>query len=161
MIITNNLKSSAQADKATKTANSVLAQIKNSFTYFEAETVRLLYVALVRPHLEFAISVWNPYFRKDMDKLKKHMHKATRLVPILRNKLYNFRLSQLNLTSLETKRQRGDLIQFYKILNKLDQVKWLKEPEQVVQNDELGPAANLREDVCFYRSPGKVCTARN
>ena len=63
MIITNNLKWSVQVDKAAKTANSVLAQIKNSFTYFEAETVRLLYVALVRPHLEFAIYVWNPYFR--------------------------------------------------------------------------------------------------
>ena len=49
MIITNNLKWSVQVDKAAKTANSVLAQIKNSFTYFEAETVRLLYVALVRP----------------------------------------------------------------------------------------------------------------
>ena len=44
MIITNNLKWSVQVDKAAKTANSVLAQIKNSFTYFEAETVRLLYV---------------------------------------------------------------------------------------------------------------------
>ena len=73
------------------------------------------------------------------------------------NKPYNFKLSQLNLTSLETRRQRGDLIQFYKILNKLDQVKRLKEPEQIVQNDELGPAANLkREGVCFHRGPGKV-----
>ena len=70
------------------------------------------------------------------------------VVPILRNKPYNFRLSQLNFVSLETRRQRGYLIQFYKILNTLDQVKWFKDPEQVVQNDD-GPASNLRrEDVC-------------
>ena len=102
MIITNNLKWSVQVDKAAKTANSVLAQIKNSFTYFEAETVILLYVALVRPHLEFAISVWNPYFRKDVDKLEQIQHKATRLVPILKNKSYSFRLSLLNLSRLRS-----------------------------------------------------------
>ena len=31
-----------------------------------------------------------------------------------------------------------------------------------MQNDELGPAGNLRRDgVCFHRGPGKVCTARD
>ena len=117
---------------------------------------------MMRTHLEFAISVWNPYFRKNVDKLEQIQHKATRLVPILKNKQYSFRLGCLKLTNLEIRRQRGDLIQFYKVLNKLDQVKWFKEPVQVLQNEELGPAANLRrEGVCFHRGLGKVCTARD
>ena len=116
-----------------------------------------------RPHLEFAISVWNPYRYKDADKLERIQRKATKLVPVLRKKPYNFRLSQLELTTLEIRRQRGDLIQFYKILNKLDQVKWLKDPEQVMQNDELGPAQNLRREggVRFHRGPGKIRTERD
>ena len=81
-------------DKATKTANSVIAQIRNSFTYFDIETVKLLYTALVRPHLEFAISVWNPYFGKDVVKSESMQHKATRLVSVLKNKPYSLRLNE-------------------------------------------------------------------
>jgi hypothetical protein len=28
---------------------------------FYAKPVRILYVSIVRPHLEFAVPVWNPY----------------------------------------------------------------------------------------------------
>ena len=35
--------------------------------------VRSLYVSLVRPHLEFAILVWNPYLKKYVKKLKCRM----------------------------------------------------------------------------------------
>jgi ribonuclease P/MRP protein subunit RPP40 len=53
-----------QVEKATKSAKSIKAHIKNSFRYFDAELVRLLYVSLIRPHLEFAVPVWNPYLKK-------------------------------------------------------------------------------------------------
>ena len=59
----------AQVEKATKAAKAIIAQIKNSFRYFDADLVRLLYVSLVRPHLEFAVPVWNPYMKKDIEKL--------------------------------------------------------------------------------------------
>ena len=38
-----------QVNKAVKSANSVIAQIKNSFTYFDKVLIKLLYVSLVRP----------------------------------------------------------------------------------------------------------------
>ena len=63
-------------NKASKIANSVIAQIKNSFTYFDSSLVKLLYVSLVRPHLEYAVSVWNPYLRKDIDKIESVQHRA-------------------------------------------------------------------------------------
>ena len=46
-----------QGDKATKAAKAIIAQIKNSFNYFDAELDRLLYVSLCRPHLEYAVPV--------------------------------------------------------------------------------------------------------
>ena len=45
----NDLKWVTQVDKATKSAKAIIAQIKNSFGYFDAELVKLLYVSLVRP----------------------------------------------------------------------------------------------------------------
>ena len=52
--------------------------------------------------------------KKDMEKLENIQHRATRLVPNLRKKGYEFRLKKLRLSTLEIRR-RGDLIQFYKV----------------------------------------------
>ena len=73
------------------------------------------------------------------------------------------RLRKLRLTTLETRRKRGDLIQFYKIVYGLDHIKWKKGPEKIVQGDNNGPAArNLRKGgICFRREPANICTPRN
>ena len=67
-MVSSDLKWVTQVDKATKAAKAIIAQIRNSFSYFDAELVRLLYVSLlsVKPHLEYVIPVWNPYLKKDI-----------------------------------------------------------------------------------------------
>ena len=67
--------------------------------------VRLLYVSLAKPHLKYAVPVWNPYLKKDIEKLEDIQYKMTRLMPTLRKKEYGFRLSKLRLTTLETRRK--------------------------------------------------------
>ena len=67
----------------------------------------------------------------------------TRLVPTLREKKYGF--SKIRLTTLETRRIRGDLIEFYKIINGSDQVKWKNMPKKMVQGEMDGPAARNLE----------------
>jgi hypothetical protein len=86
LMLSHDLKWVTQVDKATKAAKAIIAQIRNSFRYFDAELVRLLYVSLVRLHLEFVVPVWNPYLRKDIEKLENIQHRATRLAPRLRKK---------------------------------------------------------------------------
>ena len=66
---------------------------------------------------------WNPHFRGDIEELENIQHRATRLVPGLKKVEYMERLRKLRLTTLETRRKRGDLIQFYKIVYGLDHVK--------------------------------------
>ena len=46
--------------KATKAAKSIIAHLRNSFRYFDA----------VRPHLEYAVPVWNANLKKDIDMLE-------------------------------------------------------------------------------------------
>jgi ribonuclease P/MRP protein subunit RPP40 len=82
-MVTSDLKWATQVEKATKAAKAIIAQIKNSFMYFDADLVRILYVSLVRPHLEFAVPVWSPNMKKDIENIQ---HRATRLAPKLRKK---------------------------------------------------------------------------
>ena len=70
-----------QVDKAIKSANFVIEHIKNSFTFFDAELAKLLYLSLVRPHLEYAKSVWNPNLLKNIEYAQR---RATRFVPKLK-----------------------------------------------------------------------------
>ncbi|CAF0969430.1 unnamed protein product [Brachionus calyciflorus] len=60
VFVTNDLKWNRQCSAAAAKANRVLGQIKNSFLCLEEETLRLLYTGLLRPHLEYAFSMWNP-----------------------------------------------------------------------------------------------------
>ena len=45
-----------------KIANMNLALIFRSFTYMDKEMFLQLYKSIVRPHLEYASSVWSPEF---------------------------------------------------------------------------------------------------
>ena len=102
---------------------------------------------MVRPHLEYAVQVWNPYFQKDIDALEKIQRRATKLPPQLRKKPYQIRLRELNFTSLEIRRERGDLIEFYKTEKGLEEISWVNEPRRGQRNE--GPA--LRRPSNVYR----------
>jgi len=93
--------------------------IYRTFTYRSMGVMLLLYKSLVRPHLEFCVQAWRPHLRKGIDQLERVQHRATRLINEFRNVAYlmkRSRLVKLNLTTLETKRLRGDLIETFKIL---------------------------------------------
>ena len=49
----------------------------------------------------------------------------------LKNSSYENRLKTLNLTSLEDRRKRGDLIQLFKITRGKDKVAWVKEQRKI------------------------------
>ena len=82
--------------------------------------IELPIFSLVRPHLEYAISSWCPYFEKDVNALEKVQRRASKLVHELRHLDYSERLSKLKLTDLKTRRVRGDLIQMFKIVNGIE-----------------------------------------
>jgi len=121
VIIQNDLKCSQQCSKAIKTANRILCIIKRTFTYLDSENVLQLYKTLVRPHLEYSVQAWIPYYRKYIDLIEKVQRRATKLIPSLKNTSYQDRLTFLDLTTLETR--RGDLIEVLKIFKGYDDLK--------------------------------------
>jgi ribonuclease P/MRP protein subunit RPP40 len=70
VLISNDMKWGEQVRAATAKANSMLGMLSKAFSYKGKELMRSLYCTYVRPHLEFAIQVWNPYLQKDMKRLK-------------------------------------------------------------------------------------------
>jgi len=87
-----------------------------------------LYRTYVRPHLEYAIPVWNPYSTGDIMILEKIQHRATKIAHSMKGLSYNKRLEILNLTTLKTRRTRGDLIQKFKDISKIDEINWEIKP---------------------------------
>ena len=104
---------------ATKKANQNLGIIKKSYQTRDAVTISTLYKAMVRPHLEYANSIWEPFYKGDIKKAEAVQHRATKLILELKDKSYEGRLKALQPPSLTYYRKRGDMIQMYKIMNKL------------------------------------------
>jgi len=73
------------------------------------------YKTIVRPHLEHCIQAWRTYRKKDIDMLEWVQRRAAKLIPKLGNISYEMRLKECGLTTLETRRLRGDQIEVFKI----------------------------------------------
>ena len=112
-----NMKVSEQCRIAASKSNQVLGMIRRNITYKDKSLIVPLYKAIVRPHLEYCIQVWSPYIRNDIDMLEKIQRRATKLIPGLRDLRYEERLRECGLTTLETRRLRGDQIEVFQILN--------------------------------------------
>ena len=58
--VDSGLKFDGHVAKSVLKANAVLGSIKRSFVYMDVSMLRQLYIALVRPHLEYGNVVWHP-----------------------------------------------------------------------------------------------------
>ena len=81
-------------------ANCIKGIIRRSFTYLDEKMFRLLFKAMVRPHLEYAQSIWCPYLKKHIELIENVQGRLTELVLSLKNLPYEDRLRKLELLSV-------------------------------------------------------------
>ena len=76
--IDNKLSFDKHITEKVNKANSIIGVIRRTIEYLNLKTFRMLYVSLVRPHLEYADPVWNPYLKKNIDMIENIQRRATK-----------------------------------------------------------------------------------
>ena len=118
-----SLKFSKHVSVTANKANRIVGVIKRTFDHKDEEIFKPLYKTLVRPHLEYANCVWSPFLERDRTTIEKVQRRATKMIPALKDLPYETRLQRLNLPTLSYRRLRGDMIQVYKIMHGLNDIK--------------------------------------
>ena len=91
-------------------ANRVLRLIRRTFGSKDPVAIKTAFNALVRPILEYACPVWNPY-------LVKHIQRRANRLKYGSDKSYIERLTELNWSTLELRRKYLCLVHLYKIIH--------------------------------------------
>ena len=117
VIIDSNLEFEKHIFEKIKRANMMMAIIRRAFINLDRETFILLYKSLVRTHMDFASAIWFPYKTKYIEKIEGVQRRATKLVAEVKHLSYPERLKCLKLPTLSFRRQRGDMIELYKIIH--------------------------------------------
>ena len=99
-----------------------MPRLSRAVGYRDQDTFLKLYCVYVRPHLEYAIQSWCPWQLQDKNILEKVQRRAVTMVSNMGGKSYEERLLVANMTTLETRRHRGDLIQMFRIMLGKDDV---------------------------------------
>ena len=80
VIIDQALNFSEHINSKVNKANRNLGMIFRTFTYMDKEIFLNLYKSLVRPHLEYAVTVCTPLYKKDMVAIVSVQRRATKFV---------------------------------------------------------------------------------
>jgi hypothetical protein len=115
----------------------MIGLMKKTFVDRSVELWKNLYTKYIRPHAEYAVPVWNPYLKQDILKLEKVQERATKIPYAMRQYTYPERCEMLGLTTLETRRGRGNMIQRQKIETGLDDVRWHDPPKPCQRSGRL------------------------
>ena len=77
-----------------------LLGLMRSFDYLDCDTMKLLFAALVRPHLEFGNCVWASHLEKDKKLIETVLRRAAKVAGGLKDLSYEQRLKREGLPSM-------------------------------------------------------------
>ena len=90
-------------------ANSILGLMKRTCRDVnDVTTLKTLYCSLVRPRVEYASQVWNPYTKGNISRIESIQRRATKFI-LKSDDEYLVRLRKLRLLSLDDRRFMADV----------------------------------------------------
>ena len=93
------------------------SMIRRSFVHLDKDMFKLLFVSVVRPHLEYGATLWNPMKKSYVNMIENVQRRATKRIPGMSELAYDERLKLLDMPTLEYRRYRGDMIELYKLFH--------------------------------------------
>ena len=114
--IRDDLSTSTHIQKARCKAMAEISRIKRNFSCIDKRAFCILYNQRVRPHLDYGMTACPPGTVAEAKLLETVQSKATAMVHGLKHKNSEERRKLLGLMTLNQRRERGDLIEVYKIL---------------------------------------------
>ena len=119
--ISQDLKWNVQIETACSKARGILGFLGRNLKIADTKTKELAYFALVRPHVEYCSTVWDPYTQKLCNKVEMVQRRAARFVLNrwgLKDSVTEM-LNNLKWPSLADRRKQFRLAMLYKIHNNL------------------------------------------
>ena len=120
--ISNDLSNTTHVHKARARALGEIARIRRNFSFIDKRAFCVLYNQRVRPHLDYGMTACPPESAAEAKLLERVQGKATALVHGLKGLNAEERRKRLGLMTLEERRERGDLIEVFKILKGLTKI---------------------------------------
>ena len=75
--------------------------IQTSNTFLDIVLFKYLLISLVRPHLEYCVTVWYPLLKKDEDLIENVRCRASKMLPRLSNLTYEEKLAKIEIPSMK------------------------------------------------------------
>ena len=119
VLISSNLSWSPHIAKITDDARKISSWILSVFLDRSAQTLLPLFKCLVRSRLEYCSAVWSPSKVEDIMRLESVQRSLTARIDNVKHLHYWDRLRELNLMSLQRRRERYIIIQVFKLLHGL------------------------------------------
>ena len=157
--ISSDLKWETHINKIKAKAHQRSYLILKSFQTKDVWLLLRAYITYVRPIVEYATVIWNPYLNKDIESIEQIQRSYTKKI-CSRCKIpfntYKDRLYMLSIRSLQYRRLEADLIMTFKILHKLVDI-----PFEKFFTLYSSPHNTRRHDYCLKQKTVKTNFLKN
>ena len=124
VLVNNKLDSSPHVEKTCSKAFSVSGLIYRSFKSRDSAFLLQLFKQYVLPLLEYSCVVWSPFLVKEIVMIENVQRRYTKRIPDVSELSYPERLEALQLESLELRRLKIELVEFFKIVKGLSAIRF-------------------------------------
>ena len=108
VIVHSELKFLSHIVNQVKRANRLMGLIRRSYNFLDIVSFKYLFISLVRPHLEYCVTIWYLLLKKDEDLIKNVLRSASKMLPRLSNLTYEGRVAKIEIPSIKYRRMRRD-----------------------------------------------------